>query len=44
MFLAKDLGVDPSTLNGQKWLEGVLNYDYFDIAVASIEADLKKIS
>lgn len=41
--LAKDLGTDPSTLNGQKWLEGVLYYDYFDEAIATIEADLKKI-
>ena len=40
--LAKDMGTDPSTLVGQKWLEGLLNYDVFDEDIKDTEKKISK--
>ena len=40
--LAKDMGTDPASLKGQKWLKGVLYYDAFDSEIRKMEKKLEK--
>ena len=39
--LAKDMGTDPSTLSGQKWLNDLMNYDAFDSEIKELERKVK---
>lgn len=40
--LAKDLEVDPSTLEGQKWLKDLFGYSGFDSEIADLEKKVEK--